>query len=227
MTGTDRRSRRASAGVAGLLAAGALWGTWTLPAAAQPRNRLELQFGMGLAGIPADGVIVEASHGNWNVGAALWLTEHWGVGVRRRRQVGQAFVAPAVFAPEYEDGPPFAVTGVSILGPFYGETLTHVFVRRRWFPADTEIDLGVSVMKGWSQGSIALLLPDDPDPWDRVSERRRTLSEWGGLRPVHLDFLVGRQVSRRLGVKAGVSTTQKLRPVNYLVLGVVSFGKHP
>lgn len=225
MTGTDRPRRRASPGVAGLLAAVALWGVWTLPTAAQPRSRLELQFGMGLVG--ADGEDVDVSHGAWNVGAALWLTEHWGVGVRRRQQVGRAFVAPAVFAPEYEDGPPFAVTGVSILGPTDNETFTHVFVRRRWFLAETEIDLGISVMKGWSQGSSDLLLPDDPDPWDRVSERRTTLSEWAGLRPVYLDLLVGRQVSRHLGVKAGVTTTQKLRPVNYLVLGVVSFGKHP
>ena len=227
MTGTDRPRRRAAPGVAGLLAAGALWGAWTLPAAAQPRSRLELQFGMGLAGIPADGEHVGASHGAWNVGVAFWLTEHWGVGVRRRRQVGRAFVDPAVFAPEYDEGPSFAVIGVSIAGPTDNETFTHVFVRRRWFPADTEIDLGVSVVKGWSQGYSDLLLPDDTEPWDRVSERRTTLSEWGGLRPVYLDFLVGRQVSRRLGVKAGVTTTQKLRPVNYLVLGVVPFGQHP
>lgn len=227
MTGTGRPRRRVPLGVAGLLAAGALWGAWPQPAAAQPRNRLELQFGMGLAGNLADRESDETPHGAWDVGTTLWLTEHWGVGVRQRQQVGRASLDPAVFLPEYDDGPPFAVTGVSITGPRYDETFTHVFVRRRWFLADTEIDLGVSVMKRWSQGHSDLLLPDDPDPWDSVSERRFTLTEWGGLRPVYFDFLVGRQVSRRLGVKAGVTTTQELRPVNYLVLGVVSFGKHP
>lgn len=228
MTGTHRPPRRASLGVAGLLAVGTLWMAWPLPAAAQTRNRLELQFGMGLAGdVIGQENPFEILYGTWDVGATFWLTGHWGVGVRQWRQVGRAAPDTARFSPARDDAPPFAVTGVAITGPAYDETIAQVFVRRRWFLADTELDLGVSVLKRWSQGFSNLLLPDDREPHGTVSERRRTLpEEWAGPRPVFLDFLVGRKVSRRLGVKAGVTTRQNLRPVNWLVLGVVSFGKH-
>ena len=229
MTGTDRPRRQTSRGVAGLLVAGTLWGAWPLPAAAQPRNRLELQFGMGLAGDQVGQEnLLEILYGTWDVGATLWLTRHWGVGVRQWRQVGRAAPDTARFSPVYDDGPPLAITGVAITGAEYDETMAHVFVRRRWFLADTELDLGVSIMKRWSNEYSRLLLPDDPGPYGSLSERREASpTEWGGLRPVYLDLLVGRKVSRRLGVKVGVTTKQNLRFVNWLVLGVVSFGKHP
>ena len=226
MTGTGRPRRRASLGFAGLLMAVTPWGAWPLPAAAQYSNRLELQFGIGLAGDQGGQENPPAIlYGTWDVGATHWLTEHWGVGVRQWRQVGRAAPDTARFSLVDDDG--HLVTSVAITGPDYDETIAHVFVRRRWFLADTELDLGFSVMKRWSQEYSRLLLPDDPEPHGPVSERRKTFPvEWAGPRPVYFDLLVGRKVARRLGVKTGV-TMRNLRPVNFIVLGVVSFGKHP
>ena len=107
MTGTGRPRRRASPGFAGLLMAGALWGAWPLPAEAQTRNRLELQFGMGLAGdVIGQENPFEILYGTWDVGATLWLTGHWGVGVRQWRQVGRAAPDTARFSPARDDAPP-------------------------------------------------------------------------------------------------------------------------
>ncbi len=177
------------------------------PVAAQvqtrPDYRVELLFGVGITagliysyneGIPRSSPV-------YHVGGALWLNEHWGIALQHAGGVGHAFTDRYPRHGYYHDG----------FVNFRFSTLT---ARYRVF-LDDELELAMGVgaqvagAKWWHL--TARHPPDYMNERTRVDlglsgpmqidERRR--ASWDGA--LALEFLVGRRLSRRLGIKGGVT----------------------
>ena len=160
-----------------LLAGGLLAGPFTPSVGAQPRDRVELQIGGGYV-FPVGPTV---RRGTYDVSAAFWLTDQWGVAVRR-----MAVPSVDVADPRFDHGRASFTSGMLGLRP------STVTVHRRWFTErGVEFDVGFGVMHGVNR--YAYFLSEDPP-----------LVQDESILELALELLVGRKVSRYVGFKGGV-----------------------
>lgn len=181
----ERVGGRRRRGGAPFLLAAAMSMALTLahPCAAQSYDRVEIQIGGGYVG--GGGVSLPT----YELGAAFWLTERWGVAVRRVGAPGDDLRDPA----GRFDGALAVDAGA---GNLRYATVTARY--RRFLDSGLEVNLGVGVGTNRSMERVEFLIESGRPPLPR----RRTVSQRMGLA---LELLVGRKLSRRFGVKGGVT----------------------
>ena len=151
-----------------------LVGPFVSQVAAQPGDRLELQIGGSYIFPGGRTVRLRAV----NAGGALWLTDKWGVAVRRA-------IAPAADLDDPELDPYSTLLNLRY---------TNVTVRRRWFTERrVEIDLGFGLRVHGTK-EYAYFSPEDPP---------HVQNEFS--RALVLELLGGTKVARHLGFKGGVT----------------------
>ena len=177
-----------------LLAGVLLAGPFTSVVGAQPRDTVELQVG----GAYAWSVCCVYSLATYEAGIALWWSDHWGIAARHGFNPGEHFYDPL----EDEDG-----SDRVFLGPKNPQYTTLTARYRGFGDGGMEYDFGFGTTWGryddvWflkgvnrSRRVNTTLFADDILFVDDETFR--------GL--VVFELLVGRKVSRRVGVKVGYS----------------------
>lgn len=190
-----------------------LVGLTTSPALAQQVNRFEVQVGAGHAA----GSALHAP--TFDVGVVFW-GERWGIAGRYGAQLG----ADEFDVPYYLGGDRAWIDRSA----WYASATA----RRRWFGAGgIEYDAGIGLAY-FAPTQTAFVLPTElllGSDWrsDDVTPRPsghilRYRDEWGGM--FSAEFLVGRKLSRRLGVKGGVVHNFALEFSFTHLIGFATFG---
>lgn len=183
-----------------LLAKALLIGSLSAPVLAQDRDTLELQFGGGYvwgggSENPGPSLIT------YNVGVAVWLSDHWGIAARHVGGPGtDPWSEPAV---HYNR----TVIGLGNL------RYTTVTARRRWLASDgMHLDIGIGFLFNGSYEDI-----ERPKP----RGRSQAGAFFGGA---SLEVFVGRRLSRHFRVKGGFTEDFNIETANTQLLGLAVVG---
>ena len=181
-----------------LLASATLIGSFSVPVLAQDRDTLELQFAGGYVwggGVENPG----PSLMTYNVGVAVWLSDHWGVAARHVGGPGtDPWSEPAVY---YDR----TVIGLGNL------RYTTVTARRRWLTSDgLHVDIGFGLLFNGSYEFI-----------ERPGNRSQAGVFFGGA---SLEVFIGRRLSRHFRVKGGFTEDFNIETANTQLLGLAVVG---
>ena len=183
-----------------LLTGALLIGSLSAPVLAQHRDTFELQFGGGYVwggGIENPG----PSLMTYNVGVAVWLSDHWGVAARHVGGPGtDPWSEPAVLYDRTEIG----------LGNLRYTTVT---ARRRWLTSDGMlVDIGFGLLFNGSYESI-----EQPKPRGRSPAG----AFFGGA---SLEVFIGHRLSRHFRVKGGFTEDFNIETANTQLVGLAVVG---
>lgn len=181
----------------------ALAGTLICPVGAQHHDRFEFQVGGGY-GWGGGGENPAPSLPAYDVGLAVWLSDHWGIAGRRTWAPGQDLYDPP------RPGGDRIFAGKEKLQYW---TVT---ARRRWFLArSTDLNIGFGLMLGGSFEYVEYLtVPGEPP------RRIHPEAEFGGF---SLELLVGHKLSRYIGVKGGFTGDFNFETANTQLVGMLVF----
>ena len=187
------------------LAGALLFGSLASPVLAQDRDTVELQFGGGYVwggGNENPG----PSLATYNLGVAVWVSDHWGVAARH-------VVGPGtdLWGPPVDESRDRTYIGQGNL------RYTTVTARRRWFmTGSTQLDVGFGLMLDGSYEGMGFLKRPGRAPLYLGTD-----IIFGGW---SFEMFAGRKLSRYFGVKGGFTEDFNFETANTQLVGLAVVG---
>ncbi len=186
-----------------LLVVGFTMGPAAGPAAAQQRDRIEVQVGGGWVWH----YLAPRHLGSVEVGLALWVSDGWGIAVRRVVAPGDSLARPADRPSDNRWAGDGNVRYTTVTARY-----------RRLLRGDLELNVGFGLL---AQGAVDHLLT--PHETGRLQDLQRITEAYRGGGA--LELLVGRKVFGSVGVKGGFTMARYTDLyVNTNVVGLVAIG---
>ena len=175
------------------------------PVLAQDRDTVELQLGGGYVW-DGGNENPAPSLPTYNVGFAVWMSDHWGFAARHVRGPGDD-----LWDPPYDAGDYYAA-GIGNL------RYTTVTTRRRWFmTGGTQLDVGFGLMLNGSYEYINLGKRPGLPPLRMGGGRTRFFG-------LSLELLVGRKLSQHFGIKVGSTADFNPETTSTQLVGLAVIG---